>query len=174
LAPEGAVVKIANLKNMIFNGKAKVYNSEESAFEAISKSEIEIGDVLVIRYEGPKGGPGMREMLSATAALVGQGISDGVAMITDGRFSGATRGLMIGHVSPEAMVGGPISLVKNGDKVTIDIKRGTIDLEVGRAEMQERKRKWRPMRPKYLNGALAKYASLVGSASDGAVTLPIF
>lgn len=174
LAPEGAVVKIANLKNMIFNGKAKVYNSEESAFEAISKSEIEIGDVLVIRYEGPKGGPGMREMLSATAALVGQGISDGVAMITDGRFSGATRGLMIGHVSPEAMVGGPISLVKNGDKVTIDIKRGTIDLEVGRAEMQERKRKWRPKKPKYLNGALAKYASLVRSASDGAVTLPIF
>ena len=174
LAPEGAVVKIANLKNMIFNGKAKVYNSEESAFEAISKSEIEIGDVLVIRYEGPKGGPGMREMLSATAALVGQGISDGVAMITDGRFSGATRGLMIGHVSPEAMVGGPISLVKNGDRVTIDIKRGTIDLEVGRAEMQERKRKWRPKKPKYLNGALAKYASLVRSASDGAVTLPIF
>lgn len=174
LAPEGAVVKIANLKNMIFNGKAKVYNSEESAFEAISKSEVEIGDVLVIRYEGPKGGPGMREMLSATAALVGQGISDGVAMITDGRFSGATRGLMIGHVSPEAMVGGPISLVKNGDNVTIDIKRGTIDLEVGRAEMQERKRKWRPKKPKYLNGALAKYASLVRSASDGAVTLPTF
>lgn len=174
LAPEGAVVKIANLKNMIFNGKAKVYNSEESAFEAISKSDIEIGDVLVIRYEGPKGGPGMREMLSATAALVGQGISDGVAMITDGRFSGATRGLMIGHVSPEAMVGGPISLVKNGDNVTIDIKRGTIDLEVGRAEMQERKRKWRPKKPKYLNGALAKYASLVRSASDGAVTLPTF
>jgi dihydroxy-acid dehydratase len=174
LAPEGAVVKIANLKNMIFNGKAKVYNSEESAFEAISKSEIEIGDVLVIRYEGPKGGPGMREMLSATAALVGQGISDGVAMITDGRFSGATRGLMIGHVSPEAMVGGPISLVKNGDKVTIDIKRGTIDLDVGRAEMKERKRKLRPKKPKYLNGALAKYASLVRSASDGAVTLPIF
>jgi dihydroxy-acid dehydratase len=174
LAPEGAVVKIANLKNMIFNGKAKVYNSEESAFEAISKSDIEIGDVLVIRYEGPKGGPGMREMLSATAALVGQGISDGVAMITDGRFSGATRGLMIGHVSPEAMVGGPISLVKNGDNVTIDIKRGTIDLEVDRAEMQERKRKWRPKKPKYLNGALAKYASLVRSASDGAVTLPIF
>jgi dihydroxy-acid dehydratase len=174
LAPEGAVVKIANLKNMIFNGKAKVYNSEESAFEAISKSEIEIGDVLVIRYEGPKGGPGMREMLSATAALVGQGISDGVAMVTDGRFSGATRGFMIGHVSPEAMVGGPISLVKNGDTVTIDIKRGTIDLEVGRTEMQERKRKWRPKKPKYLSGALAKYASLVRSASDGAVTLPIF
>jgi dihydroxy-acid dehydratase len=174
LAPEGAVVKIATLKNMIFNGKAKVYNSEESAFEAISKSEIEAGDVLVIRYEGPKGGPGMREMLSATAALVGQGISDGVAMVTDGRFSGATRGLMIGHVSPEAMVGGPISLVKNGDKVAIDIKRGTIDLEVGRTEMQERKRKWRPKKPRYLNGALAKYASLVRSASDGAVTLPIF
>ncbi len=174
LAPDGAVVKIANLKKMIFDGKAKVYDSEESAFEAISKSEIEAGDVLVIRYEGPKGGPGMREMLSATAALVGQGISDGVAMVTDGRFSGATRGLMIGHVSPEAMVGGPISLVKNGDKVAIDINRGTIDLEVGRTEMQERKRKRRPKKQKYLNGALAKYASLVRSASDGAVTLPIF
>jgi dihydroxy-acid dehydratase len=174
LAPEGAVVKIADLKNMMFKGKAKVFNSEEAAFEAISKREIKSGDVLVIRYEGPKGGPGMREMLSATAALVGQGISDGVAMVTDGRFSGATRGLMIGHVSPEAMVCGPIALVKDGDAVTIDIKRGMLDLDVSRSEMQKRKRKWRPKRVRYKTGVLAKYATLVVSASDGAVTRPIF
>jgi dihydroxy-acid dehydratase len=116
----------------------------------------------------------MREMLSATAALVGQGISDGVALVTDGRFSGATRGLMVGHVSPEAMVGGPISLVKNGDGVSIDVERGTLDLEVARVEIQERKKKWRPKRPQYTIGALAKYAALVTSASDGAITRPQF
>ena len=174
LAPEGAVVKIANLRDMKFRGKAKVYNSEEAAFEAISRRKIEAGDVVVIRYEGPKGGPGMREMLAATAALVGQGISDGVAMVTDGRFSGATRGLMVGHVSPEAMVGGPISLVRNGDEVRIDVKRGTLDLEVTRVEIQARKKKWRPKRLQYKNGALAKYAALVTSASDGAITRPQF
>ena len=174
LAPEGAVVKIANLRDMKFRGKAKVYNSEEAAFEAISRRKIEAGDVVVIRYEGPKGGPGMREMLAATAALVGQGISDGVAMVTDGRFSGATRGLMVGHVSPEAMVGGPISLVRNGDEVRIDVKRGTLDLEVPRVEIQARKKKWRPKRLQYKNGALAKYAALVTSASDGAITRPQF
>jgi dihydroxy-acid dehydratase len=174
LAPEGAVVKIANLRDMKFRGKAKVYNSEEAAFEAISMRKIEAGDVVVIRYEGPKGGPGMREMLAATAALVGQGISDGVAMVTDGRFSGATRGLMVGHVSPEAMVGGPISLVRNGDEVRIDVKRGTLDLEVARVEIQARKKKWRPKRLEYKKGALAKYAALVTSASDGAITRPQF
>ena len=174
LAPEGAVVKIANLGDMKFRGKAKVYNSEEAAFEAISMRKIEAGDVVVIRYEGPKGGPGMREMLAATAALVGQGISDGVAMVTDGRFSGATRGLMVGHVSPEAMVGGPISLVRNGDEVRIDVKRGTLDLEVARVEIQARKKKWRPKRLEYKKGALAKYAALVTSASDGAITRPQF
>ena len=174
LAPEGAVVKIANLRDMKFRGKAKVYNSEEDAFEAISRRKIEAGDVVVIRYEGPKGGPGMREMLAATAALVGQGISDGVAMVTDGRFSGATRGLMVGHVSPEAMVGGPISLVRNGDEVRIDVKRGTLDLEVPRVEIQARKKKWRPKRLQYKKGALAKYAALVTSASDGAITRPQF
>ena len=174
LAPDGAVVKIANLRDMKFRGKAKVYNSEEAAFEAISRRKIEAGDVVVIRYEGPKGGPGMREMLAATAALVGQGISDGVAMVTDGRFSGATRGLMVGHVSPEAMVGGPISLVRNGDEVRIDVKRGTLDLEVARVEIQARKKKWRPKRLQYKNGALAKYAALVTSASDGAITRPQF
>jgi dihydroxy-acid dehydratase len=129
--------------------------------------------VLIIRYEGPKGGPGMREMLSATAALVGQGISDNVAMVTDGRFSGATRGLMVGHVSPEAMTGGPISLVKDGDLVTIDLDRGKLDLKVPRAEINDRKKKWIPIKPRYKNGALAKYASLVRSASEGAITRPI-
>jgi dihydroxy-acid dehydratase len=173
LAPEGAVVKITDQKNIVFKGKARVYNSEEAAFVAISKREIKRGDVLVIRYEGPKGGPGMREMLSATAALVGQGISDRVAMVTDGRFSGATRGLMIGHVSPEAMVGGPIALVKEGDEITIDIKRGMLNLEVSQSEIEGRKRKWRPKRPQYKNGVLAKYATLVASASEGAVTRPI-
>jgi dihydroxy-acid dehydratase len=170
LAPEGAVIKIANLKDTQFRGTAKVFNSEEEAFEAISERSIEAGDVVVIRYEGPKGGPGMREMLSATAALVGQGISDSVAMVTDGRFSGATRGLMIGHVSPEAMVGGPISLVKNGDMVSVDVKRGKVDLEVSQVEIRNRKKKWKPIRPRYKNGVLAKYASLVSSASEGAVT----
>jgi dihydroxy-acid dehydratase len=173
LAPEGAVIKIANLKDTQFRGTAKVFNSEEEAFEAISERSIEAGDVVVIRYEGPKGGPGMREMLSATAALVGQGISDSVAMVTDGRFSGATRGLMIGHVSPEAMVGGPISLVKNGDMVIVDVKRGKVDLEVSQVEIRNRKKKWKPIRPRYKNGVLAKYASLVSSASEGAVTRPL-
>jgi dihydroxy-acid dehydratase len=173
LAPEGAVIKIANLKDTQFRGKAKVFNSEEEAFEAISERSIESGDVVVIRYEGPKGGPGMREMLSATAALVGQGVSDSVAMVTDGRFSGATRGLMIGHVSPEAMVGGPISLVKNGDVVSVDVKRGMVDLEVPQVEIRNRKKKWKPIRPRYKNGVLAKYASLVSSASQGAVTRPL-
>jgi dihydroxy-acid dehydratase len=172
LAPEGAVVKIANLRDTKFRGKAKVYNSEEAAFEAISRRKIEAGDVVVIRYEGPKGGPGMREMLAATAALVGQGISDGVAMVTDGRFSGATRGLMVGHVSPEAMVGGPISFIKNGDEVSIDVKRGILDLEVPRGEIQARKKKWRPKSIQYKKGVLAKYAALVTSASDGAITRP--
>ncbi|HET6730457.1 MAG TPA: dihydroxy-acid dehydratase [Nitrososphaeraceae archaeon] len=173
LAPEGAVIKIANLKDTQFRGRAKVFNSEEEAFEAISERSIVAGDVVVIRYEGPKGGPGMREMLSATAALVGQGVSDSVAMVTDGRFSGATRGLMIGHVSPEAMVGGPISLVKNGDMVSVDVKRGKVDLEVSQVEIRNRKKKWKPIRPRYKNGVLAKYASLVSSASEGAVTRPL-
>lgn len=174
LAPEGAVIKIADLKDTKFRGKAKVFNSEEAAFVAISGRKINPGDVLVIRYEGPKGGPGMREMLSATAALVGQGISDRVVMVTDGRFSGATRGPMIGHVSPEAMVGGPICLVKNGDLISIDIKQGKLDLVISRSDIEERKKKWKPIRPRYKRGALAKYASLVGSASEGAITRPFF
>jgi dihydroxy-acid dehydratase len=173
LAPEGAVVKIAGIKNMRFFGKAKVFDTEEDAFKSISNRQIVEGDVVVIRYEGPKGGPGMREMLSATAALVGQGLGEKIAMVTDGRFSGATRGLMVGHVSPEAMVGGPISLVKDGDEILIDTIEGKIDLILSKAEITRRKRRWKPIRPHYTKGALAKYSSLVQSASEGAVTLPL-
>ena len=171
LAPEGAVVKIAGIKNMRFFGKAKVFNTEEDAFKSISDKLIVEGDVVVIRYEGPKGGPGMREMLSATAALVGQGLGEKIAMVTDGRFSGATRGLMVGHVSPEAMVGGPISLVKDDDEILIDTVKGKIDLILSKAEINRRKRKWKPIKPHYTKGVLAKYSSLVQSASQGAITL---
>jgi dihydroxy-acid dehydratase len=172
LAPEGAVVKIAGLNRPRFVGKARVFNAEEDAFEAISKRKIVEGDVVVIRYEGPKGGPGMREMLGVTAALVGQGLGEKVAMVTDGRFSGATRGFMVGHVAPEAMVGGPISLVRDGDTIDLDIKRGKINLQISNAEMRRREKKWKPIKPHYISGALAKYASLVSSASEGAVTVP--
>ncbi|MFY9797335.1 MAG: dihydroxy-acid dehydratase [Candidatus Nitrosopolaris sp.] len=172
LAPDGAVVKIAGLNRPGFVGKARVFEAEEDAFEAISKRKIVEGDVVVIRYEGPKGGPGMREMLAVTAALVGQGLGEEVAMVTDGRFSGATRGFMVGHVAPEAMVGGPISLVKDGDTIDLDIKRGKINLQISKAEMLRREKKWKPIKPHYVSGALAKYASLVSSASDGAVTVP--
>lgn len=173
LAPEGAVVKIAGVKTTKFTGNAIVFENEEDAFDAISNKKVSEGDIVVIRYEGPKGGPGMREMLAVTAALVGQGLGEKVAMITDGRFSGATRGFMIGHVSPEAMVGGPIAIVKNGDKITIDIIKGRIDLGLSKTEMEQRLKKWKPIKPHYKTGALAKYASLVGSASEGAVTVPI-
>jgi dihydroxy-acid dehydratase len=173
LAPEGAVIKIATINDTKFIGKAKVFDAEEDAFEAISNREVVEGDVVVIRYEGPKGGPGMREMLAVTAALVGQGLGEKVAMVTDGRFSGATRGFMIGHVSPEAMVGGPISLVKNGDEIDIDTEQGTIELMVSKREINSRKKKWKAIKPHYIKGALAKYSSLVQSASAGAVTLPL-
>jgi len=174
LAPEGAVIKIAGLQRTKFEGFAKVFNSEEDAFEAISNQKIEKGDVVVIRYEGPKGGPGMREMLAVTAALVGQGLGSDVAMVTDGRFSGATRGFMVGHVSPEAMIGGPISLVRKGDKIRIDLDRGKIDLNVNRIELNKRKKSWKPVKSKYKEGALAKYMLLARSASEGAVTIPSF
>ena len=173
LAPDGAVVKIAGMKLTNFVGKAKVFETEENAFRAISKNRIVAGDVVVIRYEGPKGGPGMREMLAVTAALVGQGLGDKVSMVTDGRFSGATRGFMIGHVSPEAMVGGPISLVKDGDLIDIDVKKGLVDLLISKAEFKRREKKWKPIKPHYTSGVLAKYASLVNSASEGAITRPI-
>ncbi len=173
LAPDGAVVKLAGVKNTKFVGRARVFDAEEKAFEAISKRQITEGDVVVIRYEGPKGGPGMREMLAVTAALVGQGLGEKVAMVTDGRFSGATRGFMVGHVAPEAMVCGPIAIVKEGDKISIDTAKGRIDLMVAKAEIRKRMKKWKPIRPHYKSGALAKYASLVQSASEGAVTMPV-
>ncbi len=174
LAPDGAVMKIAGIKTSQFKGVAKVFDKEEDAFDAISKQQIKEGDVVVIRYEGPKGGPGMREMLAVTAALVGQGLGDKVALVTDGRFSGATRGLMIGHVAPEAFVGGNIALVKNGDEIIIDAENNSLELTVSETELQSRREKWKQPTPNYSSGALAKYASLVSSASEGAITRPIF
>ena len=172
LAPDGAVVKIAGVKTSEFKGKAKVFDREEDAFDAVSKREIKEGDIVVIRYEGPKGGPGMREMLGVTAALVGQKLGEKVALITDGRFSGATRGLMIGHVSPEAFVGGNIALVKNGDEIRINVEKNTLDLMISESELEQRRKAWKPRKPNYETGALAKYGSLVGSASEGAITRP--
>ncbi|CAD6520770.1 Dihydroxy-acid dehydratase [metagenome] len=172
LAPEGAVIKTAGVEMTKFTGKARVYDREEYAFDAVSKGEIEEGHVVVIRYEGPKGGPGMREMLSTTAALVGQGLGKKVAMVTDGRFSGGTRGFMVGHVAPEAYVGGPIALVKNDDEITIDTETNIIDLHVSPEELERRRKFWSPPKPNYTTGALAKYATLVGSAAQGAITSP--
>jgi len=172
LAPDGAVVKVAGVKTSEFKGKAKVFDREEDAFDAVSKREIKEGDIVVIRYEGPKGGPGMREMLGVTAALVGQKLGEKVALITDGRFSGATRGLMVGHVSPEAYVGGNIALVKDGDEIKINVEKNSLDLMVSESELEQRRKSWKPRKPNYETGALAKYASLVGSASEGAITKP--
>ncbi len=172
LAPDGAVIKIAGVEMTKFTGKARVFEREEYAFDAVSRGEIDEGQVIVIRYEGPKGGPGMREMLATTAALVGQGLGKKVAMVTDGRFSGGTRGLMVGHVAPEAFVGGPIALVKNNDEITIDTETNVVDLHVSPEELEKRRIEWSPPKPNYLSGALAKYASLVGSAAQGAITTP--
>jgi len=172
LAPEGAVIKTAGVEMTEFTGTAKVFDREEYAFDSVAKGEIDEGDVIVIRYEGPKGGPGMREMLATTAALVGQGLGKKVAMVTDGRFSGGTRGFMVGHVAPEAFVGGPIALVKNGDKISINTESNSIDLHVSENELQKRKQEWKKPTPNYTSGALAKYASLVGSAAEGAITTP--
>jgi len=173
LAPDGAVVKVAGVHAIEFRGNAKVFDREEDAFDAISKREIKENDVVIIRYEGPKGGPGMREMLGVTAALVGQKLGEKVCLITDGRFSGATRGLMIGHVSPEAAVGGNIALVKEGDEIIINIEKNTLDMIVSESELAQRRKEWKPRKPNYETGALAKYASLVGSASEGAITSPL-
>ena len=172
LAPDGAVIKTAGVDMTKFIGTAKVFDTEEVAFDSISKGEIEEGDVIVIRYEGPKGGPGMREMLATTAAIVGQGLGKKVAMVTDGRFSGGTRGFMVGHVAPEAFVGGPIAFIKNGDKISINTEDNSINLEVSSDELENRKREWKVPKPKYVSGALAKYALLVGSAANGAITDP--
>ncbi|MGC1426232.1 MAG: dihydroxy-acid dehydratase [Nitrosotalea sp.] len=174
LAPEGAVVKVAGVHTKEFRGRAKVYDREEEAFDAISKRQIKEHDVVIIRYEGPKGGPGMREMLGVTAALVGQNLGEKVALITDGRFSGATRGFMIGHVAPEAAVGGNIALVKEGDEIVINLEKNSIDLMVSENELAQRRKDWKPRKPNYERGALAKYASLVTSAAEGAITKPIW
>jgi dihydroxy-acid dehydratase len=172
LAPEGAIVKVAGMKNLTFSGPARCFDSEEECFEAVTHKNYKEGEVIVIRYEGPKGGPGMREMLSTTAALYGQGMGDRLALITDGRFSGATRGFCIGHVGPEAAVGGPIGLLKDGDIITIDAVNGTIEVALSDAELSERRKHWKPRETDYTSGALWKYAQQVGPARDGAVTHP--
>lgn len=172
LAPEGAIVKIAGLQNLVFEGPARVFDGEQACFDAVQRREYQDGDVLVIRYEGAKGGPGMREMLSTTAALYGQGAGDKVALITDGRFSGGTRGFCIGHVGPEAAVAGPIGLLEDGDVIRIDAEAGTLDVKLSDDELAARKAKWTPRETQYASGALQKYAQLVGSARDGAVTHP--
>ena len=172
LAPDGAVIKTAGVDMTEFTGTAKVFDREELAFDAVSKGEIDEGSVVVIRYEGPKGGPGMREMLATTAALVGQGLGKKVAMVTDGRFSGGTRGFMVGHVAPEAFVGGPIALIKDGDEISINTNDNSIHLHVSENELKQRKEQWVRPDPNYTSGALAKYASLVGSAAQGAITKP--
>ncbi|MBX9595933.1 MAG: dihydroxy-acid dehydratase [Roseomonas sp.] len=172
LAPEGAIVKIAGMKTLRFEGTALCFDCEEDAFKAVDMRAYKPGDVIIIRYEGPKGGPGMREMLSTTSAIYGQGMGDKVALITDGRFSGATRGFCIGHVGPEAAVGGPIALLKNGDPIVIDAEAGTIDVMIPEAELAARRAAWTPRKTDYTSGALWKYAQLVGPASHGAVTHP--
>ena len=170
LAPDGAIVKIAGLKMLKFRGAALCFDCEEDAFQAVEGRKYKNGNVIIIRYEGPKGGPGMREMLSTTAALYGQGAGDKVALVTDGRFSGGTRGLCIGHVGPEAAVGGPIALVQNGDVVTLDAEAGTLDLEVSEEELERRRKSWKATPNMYRSGALRKFADQVGSARYGAVT----
>jgi dihydroxy-acid dehydratase len=174
LAPEGAIVKVAGMSqdHLTFKGPARCFDTEEAAFEAVSKRTYREGDVLVIRYEGPKGGPGMREMLATTAALYGQGMGDKVALITDGRFSGATRGFCIGHVGPEAAVGGPIALLRDGDIIEIDAIRGILNVALSDAELAERKKGWTPPKSNYGSGTLWKYAQTVGPAVSGAVTHP--
>jgi dihydroxy-acid dehydratase len=172
LAPEGAIVKVAGMADLKFTGPARCFDGEEACFEAVKKKTYKEGDVLVIRYEGPKGGPGMREMLATTAALYGQGMGGKVALLTDGRFSGATRGFCIGHVGPEAAVGGPIALIRDGDIITIDAVRGTLDVELGKAEFDARAKAWKPRSPQFGSGYLWKYAQQVGPARAGAVTHP--
>ena len=172
LAPDGAIVKVAGMNSLTFNGPARVYDSEEMAFKAVIEGRFKEGDVLVIRYEGPKGGPGMREMLSTTAALYGLGLGEKVALITDGRFSGGTRGFCIGHVGPEAAEGGPIGLLKNGDLISIDAERGTLNVKLSKAELLRRRKKWKPRKHDFQAGALWRYAQTVGPASKGAVVHP--
>ncbi|MBV9420824.1 MAG: dihydroxy-acid dehydratase, partial [Alphaproteobacteria bacterium] len=171
LAPDGGVVKVAGLKHTHHRGPARVFDCEEDAFNAVQRREYKEGDVIVIRYEGPKGGPGMREMLSTTAAIYGQGIEN-IALLTDGRFSGATRGLCVGHIGPEAAEGGPIGLLKDGDIIVIDADKGLLQVEVSDAELAERRKAWKPKPPAFKTGVLARYARNVGPARFGALTTP--
>jgi len=172
LAPEGAIVKVAGLHSLKFQGPARVFDCEEDCFRAVENRQFKEGEVLVIRYEGPKGGPGMREMLSTTSAIYGQGMGEKVALVTDGRFSGGTRGICIGHVGPEAQDGGPLALVKDGDMITIDVEAGWLDISLTEAELKKRRADWKPRPTLYTSGALWKYAQQVGSARYGAVTHP--
>jgi dihydroxy-acid dehydratase len=172
LAPDGAIVKVAGMSVLEFTGPARCFDSEEECFEAVTKRKYSEGEVLVIRYEGPRGGPGMREMLSTTAALYGQGMGSKVALITDGRFSGATRGFCIGHVGPEAAVGGPIGLLQDGDVITIDARKGTLEVALSEKELAARAKKWKPRETDYQSGAIWKYGQSVGPARHGAVTHP--
>jgi len=170
LAPDGCVVKLAGHERRQHRGPARVFDSETACYEAVRAQRIKAGDVVVIRYEGPVGGPGMQEMLSVTAALVGEGLGDSVALLTDGRFSGGTHGLMIGHVAPEAALGGPIALVQEDDSIVIDVDRKALDLDVPAAELERRRSSLRTRPPRYAGGVMAKYAALVSSASEGAIT----
>jgi dihydroxy-acid dehydratase len=170
LATEGAVAKITGVKKPQITGPARVFESEENCLDAILAGKIQAGDVIIIRYEGPKGGPGMREMLAPTSAIIGAGLGDSVGLITDGRFSGGTYGMVVGHVAPEAQVGGTIALVKEGDSITIDANNRLLQLNVSDAELEQRRALWQPPKPRYTKGVLAKYAKLVSSSSVGAVT----
>jgi dihydroxy-acid dehydratase len=174
VAPDGAVAKLSGKEGLSFTGKARVFDSEEAAMAAIlddsPSSGIQKGDVIVIRYEGPKGGPGMREMLSPTAAIMGKGLGNDVALITDGRFSGGTHGFVVGHITPEAMVGGPIALIQDGDSITIDAHAQTVMVDVDADTLADRRAQWVPPAPNATTGVLAKYARLVQSASEGAIT----
>jgi dihydroxy-acid dehydratase len=172
LAEDGSISKIAGLTNLNFKGKAKCFDCEEDALTAVLKNEIKSGDAVIIRYEGPKGGPGMREMLSTTGAIYGQGLGETVALITDGRFSGGTRGFCIGHVGPEAAVGGMIGLLKNGDEIIIDAIKGEINVTLSDAEIEKRKKEWKPRKTNHNSGSIWKYAQTVGPAYEGAVTQP--
>ena len=172
LAPEGAIVKVAGLKKLQFTGRARCFDTEESAYKAVKNRKYKDGDIIIIRYEGPKGGPGMREMLQTTGAIYGQGKGEKVALITDGRFSGATRGFCIGHVGPEASVGGPIALLRNGDIIDLDAKKGTINVRLSKKELAKRRKKWKPKKINFGNGTLWKYAQTVGPAYLGAPTHP--
>ena len=172
IAQEGAIVKVAGMTRLVHKGPARVFDSEEAAYEAVQNKNYKEGDVIVIRYEGPRGGPGMREMLATTSAIYGQGMGDKVALITDGRFSGATRGFCIGHVGPEAAVGGNIALINDGDEIFIDANNGILEVEVTEEELTSRKKQWKPKKNDYQSGDLWKYSQLVGSALNGAVTHP--